>query len=50
MLDVPAIVGIGGSLIYFVDDYGDASPYDARFDWIGRGQPDGCRLRTTSTT
>jgi 4-hydroxyphenylpyruvate dioxygenase-like putative hemolysin len=25
---VPAIVGIGGSLIYFVDKYGKANPYD----------------------
>ena len=27
VMDVPAIVGIGGSLIYFVDQYVDASPY-----------------------
>ena len=33
-LDVPAIVGIGGSLIYFVDQYGDTNPY-ADFDWLG---------------
>lgn len=26
-LEVPAIVGIGGSLIYFVDQYGAANPY-----------------------
>ncbi len=26
-LEVPAIVGIGGSLIYFIDQYGDANPY-----------------------
>ena len=35
-LDVPAIVGIGGSLLYFVDKYGETgSPYDAEFDWLG---------------
>ncbi len=26
-LDLPAIVGIGGSLIYFTQDYGDKDPY-----------------------
>jgi 4-hydroxyphenylpyruvate dioxygenase len=26
-LEVPAIVGIGGSLIYFIDQYGAANPY-----------------------
>jgi 4-hydroxyphenylpyruvate dioxygenase len=26
-LEVPAIVGIGGSLIYFIDQYGDADPF-----------------------
>ena len=41
MLDVPAIVGIGGSLIYFVDQYGDANPYDAAFDRIGTPKPKG---------
>lgn len=35
-LDVPAIVGIGGSLLYFVDTFGaKGSAYDAEFDWIG---------------
>ena len=35
VLDVPAIYGIGGSLIYFVDTYGgDANPYEAEYDWI----------------
>ncbi len=34
-LDVPAIVGIGGSLIYFIDQYFDTSPYNNEFDWIG---------------
>ncbi len=35
VLDVPAIVGIGGSLIYFVDQYGgDANPYAPEYDWV----------------
>ena len=40
-LDVPAIVGIGGSLIYFVEDYGDANPYDAEFEWLAAPKPAG---------
>jgi len=39
-LDVPAIIGIGGSLLYFVDRYGaKGSPYDAEFDWLGARDP-----------
>ena len=39
-LDVPAIEGIGGSLLYFVDRYrGGASPYDGEFDWLGERDP-----------
>ena len=39
-LDVPAIEGIGGSLIYFVDRYGDkGSPYAKEFDWFGEEDP-----------
>jgi 4-hydroxyphenylpyruvate dioxygenase len=35
-MNVPAIEGIGGSLIYFVDQYGDsATAYDADFEWLG---------------
>jgi 4-hydroxyphenylpyruvate dioxygenase len=30
-LNIPAIVGIGGSLIYFVDRYGDQTIYDVDF-------------------
>ncbi|MEZ5913021.1 MAG: 4-hydroxyphenylpyruvate dioxygenase [Paracoccaceae bacterium] len=42
VLDVPAIVGIGGSLIYFVDAYGDgANPYDGAFDWLCGQKPKG---------
>ncbi|WP_033066957.1 4-hydroxyphenylpyruvate dioxygenase [Thalassospira australica] len=39
-LDVPAIVGIGGSLLYFIDKYGETgSAYDAEFDWLGERDP-----------
>jgi 4-hydroxyphenylpyruvate dioxygenase len=39
-LDVPAVVGIGGSLLYFVDTYGaKGSPYAAEYDWLGAADP-----------
>lgn len=43
-LDVPAIKGIGGSLLYFVDRYrakgsDKGSAYDLEFDWIGAADP-----------
>jgi len=39
-LDVPAIKGIGGSLLYLVDSYGaKGSAYDAEFDWLGERNP-----------
>jgi 4-hydroxyphenylpyruvate dioxygenase len=39
-LDVPAIVGIGGSLLYFVETYGEkGSAYEAEFDWLGARDP-----------
>ena len=39
-LDVPAIKGIGGSLLYFVDRYrAKGSPYADAFDWIGSVDP-----------
>lgn len=39
-LDVPAIKGIGGSLLYFVDVYGPkGSAYDAEFEWLGARDP-----------
>ena len=39
-LQVPAIRGIGGSLLYFVDRYGaKGSVYDAEFEWIGARDP-----------
>ncbi|NNE86499.1 MAG: 4-hydroxyphenylpyruvate dioxygenase [Silicimonas sp.] len=40
-MDVPAIVGIGGSLIYFIDTYYETSPYNAEFNWVSRAHPDG---------
>lgn len=40
-MDVPAIYGIGGSLIYFVDQYFDANPYNAEFDWVADAHPEG---------
>ncbi|MDZ4094500.1 MAG: 4-hydroxyphenylpyruvate dioxygenase [Paracoccaceae bacterium] len=40
-LEVPAIVGIGGSLIYFCDQYGAANPYEAAFDWLVPAKPAG---------
>lgn len=41
VLDVPAIRGIGGSLIYFVDKYYEGSPYNAEFDWLSAAHPKG---------
>ena len=35
-LAVPAIKGIGGSLLYFIDNYGaKGSMFDAEFEWLG---------------
>jgi 4-hydroxyphenylpyruvate dioxygenase len=39
-LDVPAIVGIGGSLLYFVDKYGEkGSAYQTDFEWVAGRDP-----------
>lgn len=39
-IEVPAIRGIGSSLIYFIDTFGPkGSPYEAEFDWIGERDP-----------
>ena len=39
-LDAPAVIGIGGSLLYLVDTYGaKGSPYAAEFDWLGEPDP-----------
>ena len=40
-VDWPAIEGIGGSLIYFTDQYWDTSPYNEEFDWIAQSKPKG---------
>ena len=40
-VDWPAIKGIGGSLLYFTDQYYDTSPYNAEFDWIEQSKPRG---------
>ncbi|AXI55527.1 4-hydroxyphenylpyruvate dioxygenase [Sulfitobacter sp. JL08] len=40
-LDVPAIIGIGGSLLYFVDQYYDTSPYNEEFEWLDVSKPKG---------
>ncbi|GGD40551.1 4-hydroxyphenylpyruvate dioxygenase [Sinisalibacter lacisalsi] len=40
-LDVPAIKGIGGSLIYFIEGYRKQSPYNAEFDWLADAHPAG---------
>ncbi|MGX7708721.1 4-hydroxyphenylpyruvate dioxygenase [Methylobacterium sp. Gmos1] len=39
-IDAPAVYGIGGSLLYFVDRYGaKGSPYSDDFDWLGEADP-----------
>ncbi|MBO0755122.1 MAG: 4-hydroxyphenylpyruvate dioxygenase [Bradyrhizobiaceae bacterium] len=39
-LNAPAIKGIGGSLLYFVDHYGaKGSPYADEFAWVGDADP-----------
>ncbi|MGO4852153.1 4-hydroxyphenylpyruvate dioxygenase [Phaeovulum sp. W22_SRMD_FR3] len=39
-LDVPAVIGIGGSLLYFVETYGgEHSCYSGEFDWLGEVNP-----------
>ena len=40
VMDVPAIKGIGGSLLYFVDRYGaKGSAYDDEFEWLDAKDP-----------
>lgn len=41
LMDVPAIYGIGGSLIYFIDQYYETSPYNAEFNWVTSANPEG---------
>lgn len=40
-LDWPAIRGIGGSLLYFVDGHREGSIYNTEFDWIASAHPQG---------
>jgi 4-hydroxyphenylpyruvate dioxygenase len=40
-MDVPAIVGIGGSLIYFIENYYETSPYNDEFEWLDAAHPSG---------
>ncbi|WP_371054549.1 4-hydroxyphenylpyruvate dioxygenase [Rhodosalinus sp. K401] len=40
-MDVLAIKGIGGSLIYFIEDYYETSPYNAEFEWLAPSKPRG---------
>lgn len=40
-LDRPAIRGIGGSLIYFVDEHRRNSVYNDEFDWLASAHPEG---------
>jgi 4-hydroxyphenylpyruvate dioxygenase len=40
-IDVPAIMGIGDSLIYFIDQYFETSPYNEEFDWVADAHPSG---------
>ena len=41
VMDAPAIIGIGGSLIYFFDQYCEQSVYNEEFDWISNAHPQG---------
>ena len=39
-IDAPAVIGIGGSLLYFIEDYDQGrSPYDADFEWLDERDP-----------
>jgi 4-hydroxyphenylpyruvate dioxygenase len=39
-VDVPAVVGIGGSLLYLVETYGDrGSAYTTEYNWLGEVDP-----------
>ena len=38
-IDAPAVIGIGGSLLYFIDTYGEDSPYGADYEWLAEPDP-----------
>lgn len=40
VIDAPAVIGIGGSLLYFVDTYGEkGSCYNADYNWLDKANP-----------
>ncbi len=39
-INAPAVYGIGGSLLYFVDTYSTGSCYEADFEWLGESDPE----------
>ena len=54
-LNIPSIEGIGGSLIYLVDRYGDRTIYDVDFMPVDRNasrmlRPGSCASITSRTT
>jgi 4-hydroxyphenylpyruvate dioxygenase len=39
-IDAPAVIGIGGSLLYLIETYGDkGSPYAHDYEWLGEADP-----------
>ncbi len=39
-IEAPAVIGIGGSLLYFIEDYDEGkTPYDADYTWLGARDP-----------
>lgn len=39
-VDAPAVVGIGGSLLYLIEDYDSGkTPYDQDYEWLGERDP-----------
>jgi len=39
-IEAPAVYGIGGSLLYFIDKYGaEGSAYEADYEWLGEANP-----------
>lgn len=49
VMDVPAIYGIGDSLIYFIDQYYETSPYNEEFEWLEQSKPRGVGFFTSIT-
>ncbi|MGR4000607.1 MAG: 4-hydroxyphenylpyruvate dioxygenase [Alphaproteobacteria bacterium] len=39
-INAPAVIGIGGSLLYFIENYNEGrSPYDNDFNWVDKRNP-----------